>query len=163
MSNIRMIGTFKVNVLRNDKTVASAVFNNDIVDEGKNAILDTMFNAQTQATWYCGLIGSITTLSNSDTMASHSGWTEYTSVDEANRQTWNPDAAASKTIINPQTAYIEYTINNVAGATIAGLFICSNNTLGGITGTLWCTGALSTSLNLEDNDVIQIQYSVEIA
>ena len=158
-----LIGNFKVRVIRDGNIIYDETHRNGIVDEAKNALLDTMFNASTQATWYCGLMATLTTLSDSDTMASHAGWTEYTSYDETTREVWNPDVAASKEIKNPSTAYCEFTIDDATNPTIPGMFICSDSTKSGSSGTLWCTSAFSTAPTPADNDVVQVQYVLTIA
>src|SRR5688572_24328347 len=56
---------------------------NGIVNVGKNKILDEMFFGATQipaANWFIGLVDltGFSALAAADTMASHSGWQEFT-------------------------------------------------------------------------------------
>jgi hypothetical protein len=163
MDSISFRNRFVVRILREGREVFSQEFSNAITDEGKNTLLETVFNAGTQyATWYCGIIKSYTVLSTSDTMASHAGWIEYTAVDEATRQEWDTSAAADEAIQNDPGAYIAYNINDATAPTLAGIFITTENTLGGTTGVLWSTGTFSSPPTVADNDVIQVQYIVEI-
>lgn len=163
MDKLNIKGTFDLRIKRKDGIIFKQTFNNGIVDEGKNAILNTMFRSEAAASWYVGLIVSLTTLSNSDTMASHTGWSEYTNYDETARQEWAPDSDASdKVIQNSQAAYAEFTIDDLTTPTLKGLFICNDNTKSGVTGTLWCTAQLATPITLNDGDIIQIQYKLGV-
>jgi hypothetical protein len=89
-------------------------------------------------------------------MASHAGWTESTDYDEVSRVTWNPDAAASRAVTNSTT--VDFTMN--ATKTIKGIFITSNNTKGGTTGTLWATAAFSSNASVVATDVLKVTYTV---
>lgn len=133
---------------------------NGIVDEGINQLLDDGFNggAQTFATAYIGLVDNsgFSAFANGDTMASHAGWTESTAYSEASRPTWNPDAAASRAVTNSTT--VDFTIN--ATATIKGIFVTSDNTKGGTTGTLWATAAFSSNASVVSSDVLKVTYTV---
>lgn len=155
-------GQFHTRIKRKDKIIYDEVFSNGIVNVGYNNILDVMFGSVTKPTWYCGLIDSITTLSASDTMSSHSGWTEYTNYDESNRQEWSPDAAASKNIQNSSSNYMEFTINDATSPTLEGIFLADDNAKSGTSGILWCTAQLAPSITVADDDVVQIQYKVTI-
>ena len=132
---------------------------NGIVDVGLNHILETEFRSGAQiTTWYIGLIDNSPspTLAAADTMGSHAGWAESTAYDEATRPTWSPGAAASRQITNGTT--VDFTMN--ATATIKGIFITSNNTKGGTTGTLWSTAAFGSTVSVADNDVLKVTYTL---
>ncbi|NIR95176.1 MAG: hypothetical protein GWO08_16385, partial [Gammaproteobacteria bacterium] len=81
---------------------------NGVTDAGINLALDILFlDSQAAITgWVIGLIDSsgFTAVDPSDTMASHTGWTEFQQYSEANRVTWGPVAAASKAISNTTPA-----------------------------------------------------------
>ena len=133
---------------------------NGITDIGINAILDIAFRNQTQiATWYAGLIDNsgFTALAAADTMASHAGWSESVAYSDANRITWSTIAAASRLITNTTT--MDFSIN--ATATINGIFITSDNTKSGTSGTLWSTASFSTTRSVVNGDTLRLTYSVQ--
>lgn len=159
LPKLALKGQFTVRQFRNGKLYRDwQNHENGIVDEGLNKLLDVMFHATTQlTTWYMSLIDNtgFTALAAADTLASHAGWTEFTSYDEATRPEWTEGAAASKSIAS--SAASVFTIN--ATGTIKGGFIASDNTKGGTTGTLWATSAFASTYPVEDNDVLNISYT----
>jgi len=161
MDALSLEGVFKTQIIRDGRVVFKQSFNNGIVQTGYNNILDVMFGSASKPSWYCGLIETITTLSTYDTMASHSGWSEYTSYDEATREIWTPSAASNKLIENIAANYIEFTVNDATPPTLDGIFICDNNTKGGTTGVLWSTAAFTNPPTPVDDDIIQVQYIVK--
>ena len=148
MNMFGLKGKFRVQLFDcNRRLLRDEIIHNSITNIGLDSILDIMFNAVAQATsWYAGLIDTVgyTGVDDSDTMSSHSGWTEYQNYVEGTRPTWNPDLADSQVIINPITAYIEFTI--IGNPTLKGLFITSDNVKGGTAGLLW-----STALFIDSN------------
>lgn len=156
---MNMRGRFKVEHIRNGEVIGQYAMPNGIVDEGLNSLLDVYFHNQAQiATWYIGLVDNsgFSAFANADTMGSHAGWAESTAYDEATREEWVEDAAASRSISNSTPA--EFTIN--ATATLKGIFVTSNSTKGGTTGTLWATAAFSSNVGVVDNDILRITYTV---
>lgn len=107
-----------------------------ITSEGLNLALNVLFGAVAKpSTWYVGFISgtSFTGISGSDTMASHTGWTEYTDYAEASRPTLTFGAASGAEITNPTS--VEITPN--ADADVVGFFLTTNATKGGTTGYLF--------------------------
>lgn len=134
-------------------------FNNAIVNVGKLKLLDVFFRNQTQiANWYFGLINNsgFTALNVADTMGSHSGWTEWTSYDESARVEWVTGAASGNSITNPSVAQI--TIN--AAGNLYGIFLTSNSTKSGTTGTLWTEAAFGSVVPVSIGDVLKLTYTV---
>jgi hypothetical protein len=132
---------------------------NGIVDVGLNHILETEFHSGSQVTtWYIGLIdnASFSALAAADTMASHAGWVESADYTEANRPTWTAGAAAARTITNAVT--VDFSIN--ATKTIKGIFITSNNTKSGTTGTLWSTAAFGSTVSVNNGDTLKVTYTL---
>lgn len=129
---------------------------------GFTHMLNTEFNEGTPiATWYIGLINNSPspTLSAADTMASHAGWVELTSYDEATRQEWAEDAAAGGVIASTTVAI--FTIS--ATVSLYGSFLTSVSTKGDNTGTLMATGALGNGVQpLEDDDIFRNLYSLTL-
>ena len=123
-------------------------------------ILDNQFQGTSQVTTcYLGLIDNsgFSTVSDSDTLSSHAGWSEFTSYTEANRVTWVEDAASSRSISNSTTA--DYSIN--ASGNLYGIFVSSNNVKStGNTGTLWSTAAFSSVVATANGDTLKVTYTV---
>lgn len=132
---------------------------NGIVDVGINHMLETEFNAGTQVTtWYMGLVDNsgFTAFDNGDTMASHTGWNEFTTYSEATRPIWNPDAAASRSISNGTST--DFSING--SGTVKGIFVTTNNTKSGTTGTLWATAAFASNVTVSNGDILKVTYTI---
>lgn len=160
--DIRFIGTYQIEHIREGKVIATYTFRNTVVNTGKNSVLDIMFHAATQITsWFIGLIDAAGFTSNpvTDTMSSHAGWTESTAYTEANRQAWGTGSPVSQQITNASPAV--FTIN--ATGNIRGIFIVSNNTKGGTTGTLWSTVLFGASLPVANTDQLKITYTLGVA
>lgn len=133
---------------------------NGIVDEGLNNILDVMFHGESQtATWYIGLVDNDgwTAWSDSDTLSSHAGWSEFTDFTEANRVAWTEGAASSRSMTNAATC--DFSIN--ASGNVKGIFISSNDVKStGNTGTLWSTAAFSSVVATSNGDTLKVTYTV---
>lgn len=129
---------------------------NGIVNQGKNSILDIMFHAATQiTTWYIGLMDNsgYTTEAAADTLASHTGWNEFTNY-TGNRKEWTEGAAASQSITNSTPVQFDIT----GTGTIKGVFICS--AASGTSGTLWSTAAFGSTVAVANGDQLKITYTV---
>jgi len=112
------------------------VATNFVTLESLNDIPFVYLAGGTQKTsWYMSLIDStsFSELSTSDTASSHAGWLESTAYSESTRPVWTPGTVAGQTITNPSPTII--TLN--ADAIIKGLFLISNSTKGGTSGTLF--------------------------
>lgn len=132
-------------------------FDNGITDVGIHYVLDTSFRGTAQiSTWYAGLINNsgFTGVADADTASSHSGWSESTDYDESVRQTLSFGAASSRAISDS----VSFTMN--ATVTIKGLFVISDNTKGGTTGTLFSTALFTTPPNLVSGNVLTANYSL---
>ncbi len=158
---IRLKGQFTIKHIRDGKLLGTYKVPNGITNEGKDKLLNIMFHGATPiATWYIGLIdaASYSALSAGDTMASHAGWIELEDYDEAARQAWSEDEASGKLIT--YTALSTFTISDTK--TIKGLFITSDSTKGGTSGTLWSAGIFTTTIEVVDNDTFECSYEVEV-
>jgi len=131
---------------------------NGITDEGIHYLLEAGFRSGTAITaWYAGLIDNsgFTGVDPSDTMASHSGWSElYTEYDESVRQTLSFGAAATRQI----TAEVSFTMN--ATKTVEGIFVTSVDTKNTATGTLWSTALFSSAPGLVSGNVLTANYTL---
>lgn len=132
---------------------------NGIVDVGMNHILEAQFNSGAQITaWYIGLVNNAawTAFANADTMGSHAGWAETAAYAEATRPEWTAGTAASRAITNAST--VDFSMN--ATVTLKGIFITSNNTKSGTTGTLWSTAAFASTVSAVNGDTLKVTYTV---
>lgn len=155
-------GWFQIEVYDKDghlKTRQS--FPNGITNEGKDKVLDDMFNDGVQtanSSWFVGLIDSsgYTGVADGDTMSSHTGWNEFTSYSEATRVAWGSGAAASQSTTNASPATF-----NISGAgTVKGVFIPTNSTKSGTSGTLWATALFAAEVPVTSGDQFKITYTV---
>ena len=140
-------------------------FPNGIVDVGLNKILDDMFyssGADRKNAWYIGLVDntSWTAFANSDTMASHAGWIEFTNYATSSaRKQWDvtSDTAAARSLSNSSTT--DFTISSAG--TLKGIFITDvSATAPGNTGYLWSTAAFTSTVSVAASDVLKITYTV---
>lgn len=131
---------------------------NGITNPGKNNILDTFFNGLTQVSsgnWSIGLIDGTGSpvLASGDTLASHSGWTEFTAYSGA-RKAWGQGSAASQAVTNASPATFDIT----ATGTLFGIFICGATT--GTTAPLWSTAAFTTPVPVSNTDQMKVTYTL---
>jgi hypothetical protein len=117
-----------------------------------------MFGATAKiATWYMGLIntsGANGNPANTDTMGSHS-WVEGVGYAEATRPPWVTGAAANQQIAS--SAAVQFSMN--AADTIKGFFIATNNTKGGVAGTLW-SGVTFSQVTVANGDTLRLTYTL---
>lgn len=158
-SDFRPRGKFLVEHIRNGVVIGSFFLPNGITDVGLNSILNVQFDSAAQiTTWYIGLVdnASFSAFATADTMASHTGWLESTAYSESVRQTWGAGTASARSITNASAA--TFSIN--ASATLKGVFITSNSTKSGTTGTLWSTAAFASTVSVINGDSMKITYTV---
>lgn len=128
--------TYKVICLdKNGNIKWGDTFSNLVTTEGKNKLLSTGFDADTQiTTWYLGLKEAGTPVI-ADTLASHGSWTENTGY------TGNRQAIVFGTASAASLAGGELSFAITGSATIAGALIASVAT--GTSGTLYSVGDFS--------------------
>jgi predicted cobalt transporter CbtA len=156
--DMKACGVFTIEKWRNGKCISVRDVPNLVTTVGKNLMLDVMFHGTSPVTtWYIGLINSsgYSAVAAGDTMASHAGWTEMTSYDESVRQTWVEAAASGGSTATSSVAV--FTIS--ATVTIKGLFLTSDSTKSGTTGTLWCATLFSSDSSFVDNDEVRVSYT----
>lgn len=160
-NNVIFKNPIKAEIVRaNGDIIPVDLVENGVVDEGFNYLLGTAFRSVVQQNaWAMGVIqgegASVPVLDPADTMASHA-WTENILYDEVNRPTWAPDVVTDQSIAN--TAAILFTFN--AAAQIRGIFISTDNTKNGVTGTLWATALFNNNMDFVDDDILRIVYTV---
>lgn len=134
---------------------------NDITNEGKNLLFDVMFNSVTpiaNSAWAIGLISitSYSALAAGDTMASHAGWTEFTSYSQSTRVAWGSGTSSGQSVTNASPA----TFDISGSGTVKGIFVTSQNTKSGTTGKLWSTALFSADVPVSNGDQLRITYTV---
>lgn len=134
-------------------------FHNAATTAGLNYLLDAAFRAQTAVTtWYVGLIDNtgFTALAAADTMASHGGWSEFTSYSQTARPSWTISNAAASGSLSSSSA-TSFTIS--ADGTIRGMFLTSSSTKSGATGTLWATATEASGRAVANGQTLEVFYT----
>lgn len=154
-------GRFVIEHIRDGKRINRYEMPNGITNVGKNLLLDVMFNGGNQVannSWFIGLIDNegYTALAAADTMSSHAGWAAFASYSEATRVAWGSGAASSQSTTNATAA----TFNINGSGTVKGVFVTSNSTKGGTTGTLWATALFSGDVAVVSGDQLKVTYTV---
>ncbi len=133
-------GVYKIQCVGADGTVKwEDEMHNLVVNQGLQSMVSVYLDGATQiTTWYIGLItgpGSGTTIAAGDTLASHSGWTEFTNY-SGNRKTatFGTATTADPSVIDNTASAASFSITSTGG-TVAGAFLCSVDT--GTSGTLF--------------------------
>jgi hypothetical protein len=133
-------GVFTVQCLDKDGNLKWEISKpNLVVNQGLQSINTQYFKGSAYtAAWYMGLItgpGSGTTIAASDTLASHSGWTEFTNY-SGNRPaiTFGTATTADPSVITNSASPTAFSISG-GGGTVAGAFICTVTS--GTSGTLF--------------------------
>lgn len=160
MRKAKFQGHYRVTCLRVDGSVKwIEEGHNDITDFGLNEILGIMFVQGTQFNnWFMGLIDAagFSAVADADLMNSHAGWVESIKYTEANRPTIPFGAVvAQKTETTPS---VSFTINEFH--TLKGVFIVSNSTKSGTTGTLWATALFSGDKAVDLNETLKVDYEI---
>src|SRR5260221_7382469 len=152
-------GVYEFEHFRDGKKIGQYRIENAVVNVGKNKILDIMFNGVTPlTTWYMGLVDNagFSAFAAADTMASHAGWAESTAYTESTRPQWTVGSASSQSVTNATP--VTFDIN--ATGTMNGIFIISDNTKGGTSGTLWGEGSFSSTVSVNNGDQLKGTYTL---
>ena len=170
-------GVFDVEHWRSGELLGTFRVNNGVTNEGKNALFNVFFDADTQiTTWYMILVDNsgYTALAAGDTYddidQAGNGWDEFKTYTDAGnsdstvtRPVWNPDAASGQSISNSSQVIFDVT----GTATVKGLAIvgggAASNTKGdhASDGTLWSTALFDQGDTAVINgDQLKITYTV---
>jgi len=150
-------------------------FENQVMQVGKILMMNTtLFTASgyTLVGPFLGLITSATGYSPTDTMASHSDWTEfanYTVGGSAVRgtavfttATGNNVTSSGSNIVTSAATAITYTITG-AGGVVTGCFLVTgsgaSSTLSSTTGTLWSAGGFAVAKTTTAGDSVTCTYT----
>ena len=150
---------------KNGKLKSRYKMPNGITNQGRNQILNVMFNAEAQIannSWFIGLIDitSFVALAATDTAAQiggSNGWNEFTLYSEANRVAWGSGTTTTQTTSNASPA--TFNISGGSG-TVKGVFVVTNNTKTGTSGKLWATALFSADVPVTTGDQLKVTYSV---
>lgn len=113
------------------------------------------------ASWFLGITTTAPVFAAADTMASHGGWTENQAYSQAARPAWTGVAGAAGASTNAASPAV-YTANGVS--TAGGVFLVSNSTKGGTTGTLKSGAAFAGGdRGLVIGDTLNATYAHSIA
>jgi hypothetical protein len=132
---------------------------NDVTVVGKNHLLDVVFGNTAPVTqvdpWYIGCVNNSPspTFSENDTLASHAGWSEWSTY-TGNRQEWDDANAAAK--IKGTTTVSTFPMTGAG--TINGIFIASVDS--GTAGLLWATGSFDELVDVIGGDDLKVTYGI---
>ena len=153
---------------RNGMMLQHSESHNGIVDEGENYLLNVAFGgaaAQAQASpWYIGIVdnAAFSAFADADIMSAHAGWAEWQDYTAAARIEWVDESSTAKSKSNSVTT-ADFTVGVAGeGDALKGIFVTSISTKGGTTGFLWSTGAFSAVLNVQQDDVIKVTYTITV-
>jgi len=137
-------------------------FRNLVVNQGLNSMNNVYFYYSSTSqitTWYMGLMSSVTTgVAATDTLASHSGWSEFSSYSGSRPSiSW-----ASSTTANPSVITSSARSFSITGTgTVEGAFVCS--VASGTSGVLFSAKTFSASRNVVNGDTLNVTYSLSNA
>ena len=174
---VKLTGRFVVQHWRAGQRYNEYHFNNGIVNEGKDKLLNVMFDGAAQiTTWYLGIIDN----NNFGSLASDdiyddidqagNDWDEFKNYTDGNngdntttRPEWGPDPASAQSITNSTVG-----VYNITGSgTVKGVFAVGGGAAPQTKGdhqptsTLWAT-ALFTSgdVTVQNGDQLKVTYTV---
>ena len=146
-SSVKVAGNVVTRCYRDGELLWEDVSHNIVVKVGTEYAIKVALNAGSQiGTWYCGLMYASPTVSATNTLGTHAGWTEATEYSQSTRPTWIEAVVASATSGNSWTWTLGNSANKAgftisAAITVGGVFLCSTNT--GTSGTLYSGVAFS--------------------
>jgi hypothetical protein len=114
---------------------------------------------------FIGLIATYTATAAADTMSTHAGWTEFTSVTGGVKPavTWTA-ASGTGTVTKTHSGTVSFTAS--AGGTINGCFVVlgsgATSAIPTTVGVLYSAGSF-TAKTVSLNDVLQVTYSTTLA
>ncbi|MHA1809347.1 MAG: hypothetical protein ACTSYH_03440 [Candidatus Heimdallarchaeaceae archaeon] len=162
MSKIKFGGIFFITCVAPDGTVKwKRKTPNIVVNEGLQHVLDVVFNGDDSSNtnidpWYVGLVdgsSSSVTYSASDTLSSHSGWSENSNY-SGNRKEYD-GTRISQTVSN-SSSLAEFVISSDSQE-IYGAFLCSVSS--GTSGVLLSVATFSGGEETADSgDTIRVTY-----
>lgn len=139
---------------------------NGITTLAKSALFNAFFKNGTRWTnWYVGLMDAFTyvTILPTDSMVSHSGWTEflpYVTFDDiyGPRIAWGQGTASGGQITNSAQIVFKFTNNG----SVIGIFVSTDQVKEHWepTGMLWSTALFAAPLSVADGDQLRVTYTI---
>ncbi len=157
LEKIGLGGTYYVEAYRDGELLFKDRISNLVVNEGlQKALDDTLLNGTQNASWYVGLLDSSTPAATW-TMTDAGG--NEVSAYAGTRPAW-VGVRTSQTASN--TASKAQFVVDSDSTDIYGAFLCTNNTKGGTTGTLFSAGLFTSArTGLMTDDEVFVTYEVE--
>ena len=141
---------------------------NLVVNQGLQYMCGTALTSVTQlTTWFIGLYGAAASNAPAatDTMSSHTGWTEVVPYSNATRPacTFATATTANPSVATNTASVAAYSIN--ATSTVGGAFLVSNSTKSGSTGTLFSAADFSAPGDraVVSGDTLNVTYTLSLA
>lgn len=134
---------YEFECFRNGKLEWKDGFDNLVVTEGRNELLDRLVkNVPANVLWYVGLkdIGAPVA---ADTMASHASWSEIAPYSDANRPGFTAGTISAGSVDN-SASKASFSIN--AADNVFGAFLSSDNTKSGTSGKLFGAGEFASGV-----------------
>lgn len=161
-------GRYEVECIGPDGTLKwRDTIDNVVTNIGGAKLLDEgLAGSAYTAAWYIGLISSVSwsAVNVTDTMSSHSGWTEAAGTnapdyDEASRPTtaWSAASGKSKAL----SSALSFSINE--SGTVKGCFMVDNSTKDGTSGVLYSAGTFTGGDKVVGNgDTLNVSYTATL-
>lgn len=170
-------GRYVVEHWRNGQRINEYHFQNGIVNEGKNHILDVQFHAVSAiATWYMSLIDNSgysaldATDIYDDINQAGNGWDEFTLYTDAGngdsattRPEWDEASASAQAITNNSVTVFDVT----GSGTVKGLFLVAGTNANlkddhsaGTAHKLWATALFSGDVAVLNGDQLKVTYTI---
>ena len=136
------------------------VNDNLVTNAGLNDILDKYLKGSSYtAAWYIGIKAAGTAIAT-DTMASHSSWSELAGYTQSTRPALSLGTVASQSVDNSAS---KGTFSVNATATVAGAFLVTNSTKSGTSGTLYGVVDFGSSRAVISGDTLEVTVTLTSA
>jgi len=126
---------------------------NLVVNVGLNDVLSQYFKGSSYTAGFFVGLKDTGTIADSDTMASHSGWTEDTTYSNATRPAFTPGSVSGQSVDNSGSKAV-FNING--SSTIYGAFMTTSSTKGGTTGVLYGAVDFGAQRSVESGDTLNV-------
>jgi hypothetical protein len=159
-------GVYRVECVGADGQVKwTDTMSNLVVAEGLEYMNDVFFSGSSyDATWYLGLItgpAASTTFTGADTLASHAGWTEFTSYTGSRKTvTFGSATLATPSVITSSGSPSSFAITGTA--TVAGAFLCDVSS--GTSGVLFSEADFDSpgDRSVVSGDTLNVSYTFSL-
>lgn len=157
-------GVWTGKIYRADGTLREEFIAENLVPlEGREDMLNILFNGNAQRNYYCGLKSDAGIPADNWTYADiNSLFTEFEGYDETLRQTWATDPASGSKVVNPTTMNFTTTAN---GSTVTGAMLVTNATKGDSAApdeALVSILNFGSAKNLDQGEILSLSYSMEL-